>query len=72
MLSAAHVLAMNAKNLLDVVDSVRIEFPMVNDHILRGGSVAASSSSPESSNVSSAASSLEKRSGIGGASHGQS
>ncbi|XP_059088265.1 focal adhesion kinase 1-like isoform X7 [Tigriopus californicus] len=70
MLSAAHVLAMNAKNLLDVVDSIRIEFPIVNDHILRGGSVAASSSSPESSNVSSAASSLEKRSG-GGGGHGQ-
>lgn len=27
MLSAAHVLAMDAKNLLDVVDSVRIRFP---------------------------------------------
>lgn len=27
MLSAAHVLAMDAKNLLDVVDSVRIRYP---------------------------------------------
>lgn len=27
MLSAAHVLAMDAKNLLDVVDSVRIRHP---------------------------------------------
>lgn len=29
MLSAAHVLAMDAKNLLDVVDSVRIRYPNV-------------------------------------------
>lgn len=27
MLSAAHVLAMDAKNLLDVIDSVRIRYP---------------------------------------------
>jgi hypothetical protein len=31
MLSAAHVLAMDAKNLLDVVDSIRLRFPsMIN------------------------------------------
>ena len=30
MLSAAHILAMNAKNLLDVVDHVRIRHPHVN------------------------------------------
>lgn len=30
MLSAAHILAMNAKNLLDVVDHVRIKHPHVN------------------------------------------
>lgn len=30
MLSAAHVLAMDAKNLLDVVDSVRIRYPQVD------------------------------------------
>ena len=30
MLSAAHILAMNAKNLLDVVDHVRIKHPQVN------------------------------------------
>lgn len=29
MLSAAHVLAMDAKNLLDVVDSVRLRYPNV-------------------------------------------
>lgn len=31
MLSAAHVLAMDAKNLLDVVDSVRIRYPEVDE-----------------------------------------
>lgn len=30
MLSAAHVLAMDAKNLLDVVDSIRIRYPEVD------------------------------------------
>lgn len=30
MLSAAHVLAMDAKNLLDVVDSIRIRYPKVD------------------------------------------
>ena len=30
MLSAAHILAMNAKNLLDVVDHVRIKHPHIN------------------------------------------
>jgi len=30
MLSAAHILAMNAKNLLDVIDSVRMKHPNVN------------------------------------------
>ena len=33
MLSAAHVLAMDAKNLLDVIDSIRIRHPYVNDQI---------------------------------------
>lgn len=34
MLSAAHVLAMDAKNLLDVVDSVRVRYPdlFINEH----------------------------------------
>lgn len=30
MLSAAHILAMNAKNLLDVIDHVRIKHPSIN------------------------------------------
>lgn len=30
MLSAAHVLAMDAKNLLDVVDSIRLRFPAID------------------------------------------
>ncbi|XP_058790088.1 focal adhesion kinase 1 [Phymastichus coffea] len=33
MLSAAHILAMDAKNLLDVIDSVRIRFPYVDSQI---------------------------------------
>ncbi|XP_076296807.1 protein tyrosine kinase 2 Fak isoform X3 [Lasioglossum baleicum] len=33
MLSAAHILAMNAKNLLDVIDSIRIRYPYVNNQI---------------------------------------
>merc|ERR1712037_108913 len=60
MLSSAHVLAVDAKNLLDVVDGIRIKYPNVNSLIIRGGSMAPSSS-PSESNASSAASSLEKR-----------
>lgn len=33
MLSAAHALAMDAKNLLDVVDSIRIRYPEINDKL---------------------------------------
>ncbi|XP_043473033.1 focal adhesion kinase 1 isoform X3 [Leptopilina heterotoma] len=33
MLSAAHVLAMDAKNLLDVIDSIRIRYPYVDNQI---------------------------------------
>lgn len=33
MLSAAHILAMDAKNLLDVIDSIRIRFPYVDNQI---------------------------------------
>ncbi|XP_014212063.1 focal adhesion kinase 1 [Copidosoma floridanum] len=33
MLSAAHILAMDAKNLLDVIDSIRIRFPYVDSQI---------------------------------------
>ena len=57
MLSAAHVLAMDAKNLLDVVDTIRIRYPHVNSHIVRGNS----SSSGSHSASSSASSSLEKQ-----------
>ena len=38
MLSSAHVLAMDAKNLLDVVDGIRMKYPNVNSHIIRSGS----------------------------------
>ncbi|XP_063217421.1 focal adhesion kinase 1 isoform X2 [Bacillus rossius redtenbacheri] len=37
MLSAAHILAMDAKNLLDVIDSIRIRHPEVNEFVCRGG-----------------------------------
>ncbi|XP_074102045.1 protein tyrosine kinase 2 Fak isoform X2 [Cotesia typhae] len=33
MLSAAHILAMDAKNLLDVIDLIRIRYPYVDNHI---------------------------------------
>jgi hypothetical protein len=36
MLSAAHVLAMDAKNLLDVIDSIRMRYPDVNTYICTG------------------------------------
>jgi len=36
MLAAAHVLAMDSKNLLDVVDSIRIRCPDVEEIISRG------------------------------------
>ena len=37
MLAAAHVLAMDAKNLLDAVDSIRIRYPDVDRIICDGG-----------------------------------
>ncbi|XP_035705988.1 focal adhesion kinase 1 isoform X4 [Folsomia candida] len=45
MLSAAHVLAMDSKNLLDVVDSIRIRCPEVEQFLASKGSVATTSSS---------------------------
>jgi len=70
MLSSAHVLAMDAKNLLDVLDTIRLNFPMVDRLVTRGrGSVPPGSPTPRSrssasassgSASSSAASSLEK------------
>ena len=69
MLSSAHVLAMDAKNLLDVIDSIRINYPMVDQMITRSANLASRSSvstsgSPSAS--SSAASSLEKHREVGG------
>ena len=72
MLSSAHILAMDAKNLLDVVDSIRINYPNVDQMISTSKSKLASGQSPArsrssvstssgtASNSSSAASSLEK------------
>jgi hypothetical protein len=36
MLSAAHILAMDAKYLLDVIDSIRMRHPDVNTYICTG------------------------------------
>ncbi|XP_011312276.1 focal adhesion kinase 1 isoform X2 [Fopius arisanus] len=33
MLAAAHVLAMDGKNLLDVIDSIRVRYPQINNQI---------------------------------------
>jgi len=69
MLSSAHVLAMDAKNLLDVIDSIRLSYPMVDQLILQGRSshtrdsparTRSSASASSGSASSSAASSLEK------------
>ncbi|XP_019880212.2 focal adhesion kinase 1 isoform X6 [Aethina tumida] len=35
MLGAAHVLAMDSKNLLDVVDAIRIRYPQINKQIFK-------------------------------------
>merc|ERR1712025_578818 len=69
MLGSAHVLAMDAKNLLDVIDSIRLQYPIVDQLILQGRSSQASgspartrssASASSGSASSSAASSLEK------------
>jgi hypothetical protein len=39
MLSSAHILAMDAKNLLDVIDSIRIRYPDVNNYICKGTAI---------------------------------
>lgn len=35
MLAAAHVLAMDSKNLLDVVDAIRIRYPQIDRTLFR-------------------------------------
>lgn len=40
MLSSGHILAMDAKNLLDVVDSVRMQYPEVEAIISGRSSVS--------------------------------
>lgn len=42
MLSAAHVLAMDAKHLLDVVDGIRMKHADVEDFISKRGPVVSS------------------------------
>ncbi|XP_015607197.1 uncharacterized protein LOC107273475 isoform X3 [Cephus cinctus] len=56
MLSAAHILAMDAKNLLDVIDSIRIRYPYVDNRICQKQSEVISNtreSTPENQNRSS-------------------
>lgn len=72
MLSSAHILAMDAKNLLDVIDNIRINYPNVDMMITNNSRSSQSTSSPSrtrssvstssgsASASSSAASSLEK------------
>jgi hypothetical protein len=43
MLSAAHVLAMDSKNLLDVIDSIRIKCPEVEEFLAKRGTPGISS-----------------------------
>ena len=50
MLSSAHVIAIDAKNLLDVIDSVRIRYPEVDKMIKinsRNGSESPPAPAPE-------------------------
>lgn len=35
MLAAAHVLAMDSKNLLDVVDNIRIRYPQIDRQVFK-------------------------------------
>ena len=44
MLSSAHVLAMDAKRLLDVIDKIRMNYQHVNELVIRGSSHGRSSS----------------------------
>ncbi|XP_071744242.1 focal adhesion kinase 1 isoform X4 [Lepeophtheirus salmonis] len=53
MLSASHVLAMDAKNLLDVIDNIRVKYPHVDSHIVRGGIVASGKSNGTTNSSSS-------------------
>lgn len=46
MLSSGHILAMDAKNLLDVVDSVRMQYPEVEAMINSRSSEVAQEQSP--------------------------
>ena len=66
MLSSAHVLAMDAKNLLDVVDNIRIAYPHVSAHIMRGGAKPTG----KSANARASLAHAQKTSGSQGSSEG--
>ena len=67
MLSSAHVLAMDAKNLLDVVDNIRIAYPHVSAHITRGGGAKPTG---KSANARASLAHAQKTSGSQGSSEG--
>ena len=50
MLSSAHVLAMDAKHLLDVIDKIRMNYRHVNELILRGSPPSTTVHNSNSSN----------------------
>ncbi len=64
MLSSAHVLAMDAKNLLDVVDSVRIRYPEVEE-LMKGSKIDNESGVASSSSAAPCPSGLEVSSTYG-------
>ncbi|KAK9873715.1 hypothetical protein WA026_002071 [Henosepilachna vigintioctopunctata] len=52
MLGAAHVLAMDSKNLLDVVDAIRIRYPHINENVFKANSCISESEEYTASNDS--------------------
>ena len=68
-MNAAHALAMNAKNLLDAVDSVRIRFPqvdlMMKEHYQANDLASVASTSREENLSSPSASEASSHSGYG-------
>lgn len=56
MLAAAHVLAMDSKNLLDVVDTIRMRYPQINQQLSKSNSLL-----PESDQNQEMSNSMEKQ-----------
>ena len=68
MLSSAHILAMDAKNLLDVIDSIRINYPGVDQVIATHSQVRSSSDLTGSGSPARTRSSVSTSSGSASAS----